>query len=72
MSAFNKHLADIGHSLARNIVLKSKDDPTPFLSDKDNSVRFKFQSVIKHWELTALNEQKAQSHQDRTKSLKNT
>ena len=44
----------MGHSLASKIEVKSKDDPTQYLTDIETSARFRFKSVTKHWVLTAL------------------
>ena len=53
-SAFNEHFINVGHSLASKIEVKSKDDPTQYITDIETSAMFRFKSVTKHWVVTAL------------------
>ena len=40
--------ANVNHSLASKIEVKSNDDPTQYLTDIENSAKFRFKSVTKH------------------------
>ena len=53
-SAFNEHFINRDHSLASKIEIKSKDDPTQYLTAIEKSARFKSKFITKHWVLIAL------------------